>query len=101
MKQTRDSGGNTSFHGTTFTATPAQLRKILGEPADENNSGEDKVNMEWVLETDGGDVFTVYDWKMGHSLAEQEKVKWHIGGKNERVTGEALSEIKEALYFEK
>jgi L-ascorbate metabolism protein UlaG (beta-lactamase superfamily) len=98
MKQTKDSGSGTSFHDTTFRATPAQLRKILGEPADENNTGEDKVNMEWVMETDAGEVFTVYDWKMYRPLRENEKVSWHIGGENERITETALSEIEKELY---
>jgi len=98
MKATFKSAHATSFFNTTFSATVQDLRKILGIPQCEQNDGEDKVNFEWVLETNDGDVFTVYDWKEYHVIDEEmEDIDWHIGGHSRRVTKKALEEIVEAL----
>ena len=61
MKKTNKTANGTSFHDVTITATPQQLITILGEP--NNNSGDGKVNMEWVGENNNGDLITIYDWK--------------------------------------
>ena len=63
MRKTSKSSGGTSFHGTEIRTTVHTLRKLLGEPEYSGNDGEDKVNFEWVMETEDGGVFTVYDWK--------------------------------------
>ena len=97
MKATFKSANGTSFHNTTFSATVQDLRKILGIPREEQNDGEDKVNFEWVMETDDGEVFTVYDWKEYRKLEEDEEIEWHIGGDSGRITEQALEEIEEAL----
>ena len=97
MKATFKSANGTSFHSTTLSATVQDLRKILGIPRDEQNDGEDKTNFEWVLETDDGEVFTVYDWKEYRKLEEDEEIEWHIGGDSLRITEKALEEIEEAL----
>jgi hypothetical protein len=93
----RKNGIGTSFHGTTFTATVEDLRKILGEPDSEQNDGRDKVNFDWVMVTEDGTVFTVYDWKEYRKLGEDEEVEWHVGGHSGMDTGKALNEIAEAL----
>ena len=97
MKATFKSANGTSFHNTTFSATVQDLRKILGIPREEQNDGEDKVNFEWVMETDDGEVFTVYDWKEYRKLEEDEEIEWHIGGDSGRITEKALEEIEESL----
>ena len=98
MKHTSKSANGTSFHDTTFTATVQDLRKILGIPQCEQNDGEDKVNFEWVMETNDGEVFTVYDWKEYHAIDElEEEIDWHIGGNSRNVTEKALKEIEAAL----
>ena len=97
MKQTNKSANGTSFHDMTFTATVADLRKILGEPQCEQNDGRDKVNFDWTMETDDGTIFTVYDWKEYRALQEGEIVEWHVGGKSRSDTEKALTEIIEAL----
>jgi hypothetical protein len=97
MKQTNKTAG-TSFHGTTFNASVASLRKILGEPICEQNDGEDKVNFEWEMETEDGTVFTVYDWKEYRRLKENESIEWHVGGETGSDSQKALVEIREALY---
>ena len=97
MKQTDKSADGTSFHNHTFSATVGDLRKALGEPYCEQNDGEDKVNFEWILETEEGEPFTVYDWKEYRQLDENEDIEWHIGGRSGLTTGKALSEITKAL----
>jgi hypothetical protein len=96
MKATSKEVDGTSFHDTTIKCSVVTLRKVLGEPEYEPNDGKDKVNFEWMLETNDGDVFTVYDWKEGRPLSESEMIKWHIGGYNKTATEQAKSEIKKA-----
>ena len=97
MKQTDKSADGTSFHDHTFTATVDDLRNVLGQPNFESNDGEDKVNFDWIMETEDGEPFTVYDWKEYRSLPEDEVIEWHIGGRSGLTTGKALLEIREAL----
>jgi len=97
MKQTNKSADGTSFHNTTFTASVADLRQILGEPHCEQNDGRDKVNFDWTMETEDGTVFTVYDWKEYRPLKEGELIEWHVGGKSGLDTEKALNEIADAL----
>jgi len=98
MKYTEKSSSGTSFFGDEFHARVSDLRRILGEPKFENNDGQDKTNFDWTLETESGDVFTVYDWKYYRPLDEEEMVEWHIGGHNGLVTKMALGEIADALF---
>lgn len=97
MKPTKKSVNGTSFHNTVVHATVEQLRQVLGEPACEQNDGEDKVNFEWDMETDSGAPFTVYDWKEYRVLAEDEEIEWHIGGHRSIETAQAAIEISNAL----
>jgi hypothetical protein len=97
MKATSKGTSGTSFHDTIIKCSTATLRKVLGEPEYEPNDGEDKINFEWVLETDNGDVFTVYDWKEYRTLSESDMIEWHIGGFNRTATEQAKSEIIEAI----
>lgn len=93
MKTTTHSSNNTSFHGDTFNASVKDLYQILGEPKHVNNTGKDKTNFDWVMETCNGNVFTVYDWKEYRSLDNLEIITWHIGGFSSIVTNQALTEI--------
>ena len=97
MKQTDKSANGTSFHNHTFIATVDDLRNVLGKPQFESNDGEDKSNFDWIMETEDGEVFTVYDWKEYRQLDENEDIEWHIGGRSGLTTGKALSEITKAL----
>lgn len=92
-KQTKQSGVQTSFYDTTIKCTAELLKVLLGEPDDDENMGNDKVNMEWVRETDDGELFTVYDWKVYRPIKPGESVEWHIGGKDKKVTDKAANEI--------
>ena len=97
MRKTNKSTGGTSFHDTTIRTTVHTLIKLLGKPAYSGNDGEDKVNYEWEMETNDGDVFTVYDWKEYRSLNKNKMIEWHIGGHNKPTTEQAKREIIEAI----
>jgi hypothetical protein len=77
MKQTDKSADGTSFHNHTFTATVDDLRNVLGQPKFESNDGQDKVNFDWIMETEDGEPFTVYDWKEYRPLPEDEVIDVH------------------------
>jgi hypothetical protein len=97
MQRTFRSIGGTSFHNTTIKCSVSTLIKVLGEPECAINDGEDKVNFEWEMETNDGDVFTVYDWKEYRSLNENEMIEWHIGGMSRSITENAAREIRDAI----
>jgi hypothetical protein len=97
MRKTNKSTGGTSFHDTTIGTTIHTLNKLLGEPVCVDNTGMDKVNYEWEMETDNGDVFTVYDWKEYRILHEHEIIEFHIGGMSKAITEQAKNEMYEAL----
>ncbi len=94
-KSYKDTNG-TSYHDTTISATVNQLTAAFGEPYD-NNTGEDKVNFVWDMETDEGEVFTIYDWKEGRPLRSDEFVTWHIGAKSESDSRIAQRELLKKL----
>jgi len=97
MKPTQKETSGTSFYDTTINCSVATFKKVLGEPVYDGNDGLDKVNFEWEMETEEGDVFTVYDWKEYRPLNENEIIEWHIGGMSGRITEQAKREIKEAI----
>ena len=97
MQRTNKTTGGTSFHDTVIGTTIHTLNTLLGEPTYVNNTGMDKVNYEWEMETSDGDVFTVYDWKEYKALDEHEIIEFHIGGHSKTVTEQAKNEIYEAM----
>lgn len=97
MKKTNKSISGTSFHDSIVTATVDQLIHVLGQPDDDSNTGEDKVNFEWYMELESGEVFTVYDYKEYRMLRTDEQVEWHIGGFDQATTDEAARQICEAI----
>jgi hypothetical protein len=97
MKPTEKDTNGTSFHDTIINCSVVTLKKVLGEPTYEQNDGSDKVNFRWEMETESGDVFTLYDWKEYRSISVNEVIEWHIGGHNKQITDQAKSEIIEAI----
>lgn len=95
-KKTYKTTDGTSFHGTTIRATVNQLTSAFGEPED-NNTGEDKVNFVWDMETEDGEVFTIYDWKEYRIIDEDEYIVWHIGAKDKSTSNTAEDEILKKL----
>lgn len=97
MKKTFKTANMTSFFGNVVVATPAQLKKTFGQPTYNTNDGFDKVNLEWVMENSEGAVVTIYDWKSYSPLADNQKVRWHLGGHSGQVTSQAQKEIESLL----
>jgi hypothetical protein len=96
-KKTYQNTDGTSFHGVVIRATVNQLISAFGDPSMEYNTGEDKVNFEWEMETNEGEVFTIYDWKYYRPLSSDEFVTWNIGAKSKSVCNTAEREILKAL----
>jgi hypothetical protein len=97
MKKTNKSSNGTSFHGVTIESTVDKLTKVLGEPNYVDNSGEDKVNYSWDLETDEGDVVTLYTWKEYRPIEVDEDILFHIGGMARNHTILGKQELTELL----
>ena len=97
MKKTNKRVSGTSFHDSVVIASVDQLIQVLGEPNEDSNTGFDKVNFEWEMELESGEVFTVYDWKEYRMLRTDEMIEWHIGGFNGTVTDLAAEQINQAL----
>jgi len=98
MKATKQSSNMTSFHGHSMKATVQQLRQVLGEPAWISSNIEEKVQYDWVMETDAGQVFTVYDWKEYRHFEEDELIEWHIGSHESATSKVAMYELMNELY---
>ncbi len=96
-KKTYKSTNGTSFFGTTIRASVNQLINAFGEPTIQDNTGEDKVNFEWDMETDEGDVFTIYDWKEHRKLDLDELIEWHIGAHSRMISWDAQDELTREL----
>ena len=69
----------TSLQGY-INVTYSQLLETLGKPTYDEPSGDDKVQVEWVVEF-GGNIFTIYDWKTGsREYTENELMEFNVGG---------------------
>jgi len=95
-KKTYKNVDGTSFQNVTFKASVNDLTKVLGEP-DNNNTGEDKVNFVWDMETDEGDVFTIYDYEEYRKIDLDEQIEWHISSHSRDISGEAQYEVMREL----
>ena len=60
-----------------------QLVAAFGEPTFSKESGDGKVQKEWVFQrTSDGEVFTIYDWKTYDvNFTTAINSDWNIGGK--------------------
>lgn len=96
MKKTYQNTDGTSFHDVVVTTSVDNLTKVFGKP-DNNNTGEDKVNFVWDMETDNGDVFTIYDWKEYRILDLDERIEWHIGARSKIISNTAQYEVMREL----
>jgi hypothetical protein len=97
IKETSKSTSGTSFHNTTITTNVARLIELFPNSYSDQNNGEDKVNYDFELETSSGDVFTIYDWKMGRKIDDYETITFHIGGISREVTEQAKKELLQML----
>lgn len=90
MKPTKKSTEGTSHQNITFIASVNELTKIMGLPRLLNDTPYS--NYEWEMETDNGNVFTVYDFNKG-KFNDNEAVTWNIGAFSMSDSLEAKSEI--------
>jgi extradiol dioxygenase family protein len=97
MKKTEKSADGTSFRNVTIITTINELVKVLDEPTYQQNTGDDKVNVEWVCENEFGAVVTIYDWKEYRPLDDDETIEFHLGGHSEFSTLMGLEELIIAL----
>ena len=97
MKATTQSSNMTSFHGHTFRATVNEIIEFCGDPDSVCNDSGDKVQYDWVFETEDGRVFTIYDWKEYRLFGPDETIEWHIGAHDSYTASTGLKEILEAL----
>jgi hypothetical protein len=74
----------TSFYDKEIKCSVNDLIKVLGKPTYDSNDGRDKTNIEWTMETDGGIIFTLYDYKMYRPITFDEPISWHIGTRNQQ-----------------
>jgi hypothetical protein len=94
IKLTNKTANGTSFHDTTIKTTVNKLIAAIGEPQWSDNTGEDKVNFDWVCEIEeDDDVFTIYDWKEYRPIDLDEVIEFHIGGENRNITEKAKEEL--------
>jgi hypothetical protein len=99
LKKTSKEVFGTSFHLSTVRASVNELVSIIGEPTYNDNTGKDKVNFEWELEDENGNVVTIYDWKEYRKIGMDEKIEWHIGGMSKEITDNAKEEIDLVLSY--
>jgi hypothetical protein len=96
-KKTNSSISGTSFQDVTFFASVQDLTRALGEPSYVDNTGEDKVNFDWNMETEDGDVFSIYDWKEYRKINDIEVIEWHIGSFSKSISNVAKMEVQKQL----
>jgi hypothetical protein len=97
MKKTEKSINGTSFHDVVINSSINELTQLLGEPSYYNNSGDDKVNVEWDCELEDGRVVSLYDWKEYRPVGKDEVIEFHIGGFSKLDTIDARLELLKAL----
>ena len=61
--------------------TYARLVEVFGQPI--NGSGDGKVNSEWIIKFNNGEVATIYNYKTGTTPTDD--YDWHIGGNKKWV----------------
>lgn len=94
MKKTSQSISGTSYYDDNVIASLNQIKSVLGEPDDIDHNN--KYTYRWNMETENGDVFTLYDYKDNVHSGDQ-KIEWHIGAFDGETSSYALDEVNEAM----
>jgi hypothetical protein len=97
MKLSNQCTDGTSYFMVNIDSTINDLTKALGAPQYDENTGEDKVNVEWTVELSNGALCTIYDWKEYRALGPGFKVNFHIGGIRKSDTQLAWRELSALL----
>jgi len=81
--------------GNIIGPTYSNLVEIMGEPTFSEESGDGKIQKQWVIR-DGDDVFTIYDWKTyDNEYTENVLVRWNVGGKS--YAGNFIEKIEKKI----
>lgn len=96
MRNTNLSANGTSFHGDTVRATVTELTAVCGEPPHVGDSSE-KSQYDWTMETENGQVFTIYDWKEYRNFGKDEVLEWHIGAHDSNTASKGATELYSAV----
>ena len=76
-----DYPGGTSLKGYLHNTTYSELIEAFGEPTFNKESGDGKIQFEWVFKFNE-EIFTLYDWKTYDvNYTINELTTWNIGGK--------------------
>ena len=110
-KEEDDTSGSSLKGKLKYGIKYDDLVDIFGPPTYYNESGDGKVNFEWVIEFENEngilETFTIYDWKVDpdYSIANTGAVsegkeflggsRWHVGGKV--YAGEFIECLEEAF----
>ena len=89
-----------SFFGDTIQCSKYDMVEILGEPTVTREFGElTKTFNEWILTTDEGYTFCVYDYwdEEDVSYNVHEIIDWHIGARTRQYAGNVWTIIKQEL----
>ena len=95
-RKTEQSPCGTSFHNVEIYATVNDLLKLFPDSYSDGDGGY-KVHHEFTLETEDGEVFTLYDWKEYRKPRKDETVCFHVGGKSFYITSRAAREVERML----
>ena len=82
----------TSFHYGVVYNTAEEISKVLG-PFTKGDG--DKCWRKWMIKTDDGTVFTVYDWKDGY-VSDTKRLYYHIGTNTLEESNKVVALLKEA-----
>lgn len=93
-KLTKKNASGTSYHMVNLISTVNQITNAFGKPQIEDNTGQDKVNIEWIGELNDGSVFTIYDWKEYRVIGYDEEIEFHIGAKSKDISWRAADELE-------
>lgn len=95
MKPTTKNTSGTHFLNVTVFASRREIFTICGQPS--MADGDEKVRYCWDMETEDGEVFTIYDWRDIIIRKSDEPINWHIGSFNYLAADNARFELTEAL----
>lgn len=84
----------TSFHSGYVINCANDINNVLGT-YDKVGDSDDKTMNEWYCEIDEI-VFTVYDYKEYHNVADDEIIRYHVGTRTVDDTLYVLRKLKEA-----
>jgi len=75
-----------------------QIVDAFGRPAVSDNSGWEKTNFKWFLETDNGTPFSIYNrFEQGRTISMDEVVEWNIESKDPKKSQEVVAFVDSSV----